>query len=201
MKKLALVLGLVLTLAAGSYAQSEQKVYTLGVDTNYNEKFGVMSDTRGKPITGKVVSYYKDGKIETESLFKNGKREGLSKLFYENGNLKMKIPYKNNAAEGLAEIYYESERIMYESFFKKGKKEGLEKYYYENGKIRHEINYENGKREGAGKSYFPNGAILDIIHKDGKVVSGYCTGLTGKRTPLTIPEINYWNNGETIYCE
>jgi hypothetical protein len=51
MKKLALVLWLILTLAAGSYAQSEQKVYTIGVDACADNKTETVLDAEGKLIT------------------------------------------------------------------------------------------------------------------------------------------------------
>ncbi|MDR0579313.1 MAG: hypothetical protein LBG21_01770 [Campylobacteraceae bacterium] len=51
------------------------------------------------------------------------------------------------------------------------------------------------------KSYLQNGAAVEFQYKNDRAVSCVCTGVIRKRTPLTGPEIIYWNNGERITCE
>ncbi|EHO78791.1 hypothetical protein HMPREF9942_00862 [Fusobacterium animalis F0419] len=39
-----------------------------------------------KGFTGIVKDYYDNGNLENEMAFKDGKKDGISKLYYENGN-------------------------------------------------------------------------------------------------------------------
>ena len=57
-------------------------------------------------ISGCVVKeYYENGKLERETPYKNGKKEGMTKWYRWNGNLAGEIPYKNDKA---SKQYYEN---------------------------------------------------------------------------------------------
>ena len=55
---------------------------------------------------GKVIEYHDNGKIKSESEYKNGKRNGLSKEYHENGKLKFILEYINGKIKGPGEEYY-----------------------------------------------------------------------------------------------
>jgi antitoxin component YwqK of YwqJK toxin-antitoxin module len=184
--------------AAAGWAQGKE--YTLDVDAFYDNATETWRDIDKKPITGIINVYYESGKIKLKTPYKNGKVEGLFLGYYESGKIRQETPYKNDKAEGLSKVYYESGKINAETFFKKGKMEGIYKRYSESGETEQEINYKNSEKEGLAKSYLKNGALLELQYKKGVAVSGVCVGLNGKRTPLTNPEIAYWNNGESIVC-
>jgi antitoxin component YwqK of YwqJK toxin-antitoxin module len=222
MKKLVLLLCLAV-LAVNAFAQSV-KEYKWGVDAFYDNNTETMRDSEDKPITGlirgyyesgKILAewfckngkqeglnkgYYESGKISWESLYNDGKLEGIEKSYYENGKVEREVPYKNDKREGLERWYYESGKIMSELSYNDGKLVGVARWYSESGKIEQETLYKNG-RVGFVKFYFQNGAVAELQYENDIVVSGVCVGASGKRTPLTNPEIAYWNNGENINCE
>lgn len=68
-------------------------------------------DLKGNLVSG-IVTYYKDGKLEKETSYKNGKKNGVMKHYDEIGNLES------------------------EEFFKEGKSEGIEIGYYPNGALK-----------------------------------------------------------------
>ena len=54
------------------------------------------------------------------SIFKNGKLNGISKMYYENGKIMMKMNFKNDELEGEAIIYNEDGKILDKQFYKNG---------------------------------------------------------------------------------
>ena len=46
-----------------------------------------------EPYTGKAVSNYSDGQLSQEFNFKDGKRDGVTKIYYENGQLQYEVIY------------------------------------------------------------------------------------------------------------
>jgi antitoxin component YwqK of YwqJK toxin-antitoxin module len=174
MKKLVLAIYLVIFAVAG--CAKGGKEYTIGEDVFYDEELEIWHSDN-KLVTGVLKWYYENGKIQVEFPVKNGKYEGLGKTYYESGKLKKEISLKNN------------------------KREGLVKRYYESGKLEREDSNKNGKKEGLAKVYYENGAVLEVQYKNDIAVSGFCVGVAGKRTPLTTPEITYWNNGDAVTCK
>ena len=77
-------------------------------------------DLNKNPITGTLKYYYKNGKLQSEGNFKDGKLEGLFKVYYENGNLAAEANFKDGKFEGLAKVYYENGNLKSEIFFKEG---------------------------------------------------------------------------------
>ena len=66
-------------------------------------------------------------------LFKNGKREGLNKIWYDDGQIMSKRKYKNGKWVGLHKVWYENGQLKFEGSFKEGVIDGLRKIWYENG--------------------------------------------------------------------
>ena len=81
--------------------------------------------------------------LEVES-YKDGVRDGLF-LRYENGRLYSESIYKNEKLNGPSKTYYPSGRLKSEIFFKDGNEDGLYKVYYENGQLKYESTYKDGK--------------------------------------------------------
>ena len=81
---------------------------------------------------GKGKDYYKNGNIEFEGDFINGKYEGNGKYIYENGNYYIG-QWKNGHRNGRGIIYYKNENIKYEGDFINDKCEGYGKGIWENG--------------------------------------------------------------------
>ena len=68
-----------------------------------------------KPLKeGKEQSYYEDGKIKTETNWKDGKPDGLWKEWHENGQLKKEVNYKEGSRHGIYKEWYEGGQIQKE---------------------------------------------------------------------------------------
>ena len=52
--------------------------------------------------------YWKNGKLKSETHYKNGEEEGLSTRWHKNGNKQLETHYKNGEEEGLKKSWYES---------------------------------------------------------------------------------------------
>lgn len=74
---------------------------------------------------------------------KNGKVEGVSKVFYDTGSLKSECTFVNGLREGHAKVYYPSGALKEEGDFHEDAKVGIWKSYNEDGD---EISSENFSR-------------------------------------------------------
>ncbi len=76
----------------------------------------------GDLYDGVGFNVYPDGQLAWEGNFKDGKQDGLHRLWYKNGQLK------------------------FEGNFKDGKKDGLWRWWSEDGQLKWEQNWKDGKR-------------------------------------------------------
>jgi len=93
-----------------------------------------------------------EGKIPDDVIFKT---------FYFNGNLYKESIYKNDKPEGINKKYFENGMLSSENNFKNNKRDGIQTEYYENGKLQSEAKYVNGELEGNVKYYDENGLLQD----------------------------------------
>ena len=87
------------------------------------------------PYTGVVETYSIRGILEEKTEFKDGKKNGISKICYPDGQVEIETTFSNS------------------------KKAGVQKNYGENGILRLETPYKNGQIDGVAKEYYPNGKI------------------------------------------
>ena len=86
----------------------------------------------GKKTKIKEISYFSNGKKESEREYKNGKVNGMARMWFKNGQLYMEATYKDNKVNGERIAYYENGQMFCRA-------------YYENGKI---IRKKNWDKEG-----------------------------------------------------
>ena len=79
-------------------------------------------------LHGRGILYYKDGKIEYDSDFIKGKREGKGKYINEDGEYYIGEWLDNNI-NGKGTVYNKKGSIKYEGDFVNGKSEGLENIF------------------------------------------------------------------------
>ena len=79
---------------------------------NLNEIDGIFytKDT-SEPYSGKVFSLYKNGNIESEWTLKNGRLDGLYKLWYKSGKKWLQNTYKDGKLDGLS-IYWDRKELL-----------------------------------------------------------------------------------------
>lgn len=121
---------------------------------------------------------------------KNRKKDGLYKTYYENGDLRQQGMFKNNKKIGLWLSYYKNNKLKEETNYILGKKEGIYKVYYQNGTLKQESIYKNNKIDGITKIYTFNGNIkYEISYLFGIPEEGYQYDKNKKRIKMTITEI------------
>ncbi|MBX2960167.1 MAG: hypothetical protein KF732_09445 [Flavobacteriales bacterium] len=101
--------------------QLSLKGFYIGDSTNYD---------------GNLTTYFEDGTIANEYVFKNGLQEGLQKYYYETGILEGIREYKNGIIYGTVEDYFTNGNKKSTGFSQNGKLYGRVNYYYESGKIK-----------------------------------------------------------------
>lgn len=107
---------------------------------------------KGSP-NGKSIGYYENGKIHYVLRFKNGQKEGEHVYYFENGNVASKVPFKNDKPHGTCYFYYENGGVKEVGSFNNGLSTGTYKSYYADGKIQSKGEYKNGRESGVWYFY------------------------------------------------
>ena len=103
-------------------------------------------------VHGKNITYYKNGRISSETMYKNGKIEGKWADYNNDGSVRDQGEIING--NGKFRTYFENGKLHSETFYKDGKKK---KYieYYQNGKVKGSlIFHNNGDIEGEGEDVY-----------------------------------------------
>ncbi|MBE6449964.1 MAG: hypothetical protein E7013_04680 [Alphaproteobacteria bacterium] len=157
----------------------------------------LVCDKNGKLITGMVKHYYKNGILNTETPYKEGKKDGIEKWYDKAANLWHTISYKGGEKDGFEKYYDKNGNLLAENHFfkgspadgvlriylsdgtlgiertyKNGEKNGIEKMYT-SGYLEFENFYKNNRLDGPQRQYDEKGNLLfENIYKDGKPVDG-----------------------------
>ena len=100
---------------------------------------------KGALFNGVGYSVHSNGQLKEEGNHKDGKADGLFKIWYANGQLKLEVYYKDGKQVGLWKHWYENGQLSFEGSFKDGKKDGLAKRWYENGQLRDKVYWKDGQ--------------------------------------------------------
>lgn len=98
-----------------------------------------------------VSYYYKNGKIQKEVYYKDGKKDGISREYDENGNVITLVEYKND---------FIISREFINRTDSKGLKQGIWRTFYPNNKIYKEIKYKNDTIVGVYKEFDIEGKVI-----------------------------------------
>jgi len=126
---------------------------------------------KGSPFSGKVVCYYENDKLQSESSFKDGKPDGKSVQYYNDGIIKAIEKNESDKNNRIREDYYKNGQLSFREIIINGKYEGLKEEFYGDGKIKLVGSFINDLKEGEWKSYYSNGKIsLLKTYKNGEVI-------------------------------
>jgi len=75
--------------------------------------------------------YFKNGNVEIEENYLNGKLNGERKIWYPNGKLFCHQVYINDTLDGKSEWFYQSGQIYDEDYYQKGKPSNVSRLYYD----------------------------------------------------------------------
>lgn len=185
------------TITYGKNYQTYRIVY-------YNEEGSIVSERKYLDQKGaQIISFYKNGNLESSYNCINDKRVGEAVGFYDSGAVKWKGRYENDKLktdsvfneEGklyrtTEYTYYKNKREkrtyydwsstkIQESNYKNGKIDGLATDYYKNGKIKYTAEYRNGRMFGQRMYYTRNGEFcngkFEMLNDSGYVErEGWC---------------------------
>ena len=96
----------------------------------------------------------------------------LTKTYhYADGSLMVEEPYRDGKLDGVVKIYYQEGALWREESFKENELHGPYKVYYRNGALKMEKQFKDGKAEGIGRQYDPNEKLRALgTYRDGKLI-------------------------------
>jgi antitoxin component YwqK of YwqJK toxin-antitoxin module len=90
--------------------------------------------------------YDEQSKLISSEQYKNGKKEGSSKVYFPNGNLSEEINYVDDKKNGFNKKLYDSGQLKLQQIYKMGLLEGLSTTYYPNKTEAAKGYYKNGNK-------------------------------------------------------
>jgi len=122
-----------------------------------------------KLVMGKLVYYYKNGKLRSEYEIKDGIPHGRVAFYYENGKLSRELTKVKGVNEGVYRSYYDTGELKIKGVLKNGKLLGKFKSYYKSGKLESEATYK-GEKLFEKVNYLESGEVdyKIVTKKDGK---------------------------------
>ena len=112
--------------------------------------------------------YYKENRLALTENFKDGKKEGITRVYSKSGKLLEEIPYKEDKITGIRKYFLEDGKVYSELSFKDGLEDGAYKLFEGNEKPVADGFYKAGKKEGDWHIYNENGKIVETLkYKDG----------------------------------
>jgi len=94
---------------------------------------------------GKEQSFYPDGSLAEETLWKDGLKNGTWTQYFKQGQLKSTTTYLNDKLEGDYTLFYPDGKIMVEGAYRQNIPDGDWRRYDENGHQVSIIRYSRGK--------------------------------------------------------
>jgi len=185
-------------------------IFLLSACESKTSRDAVTTNGDGEVTDGWVKKYYKNNKLSSETFYKNGLREGVSRVYYHSGGVSDEIPYVGDEKNGIAKKYHKNGKIYSLTPYVNDKKEGIQKKFYSNGKIWAETPYKRGepgvglkeyKRNGSLRKIYPSIEVQQFVRSDrvnlkmflnnySKNVVFYVTPLVDKKyIPLTATSI------------
>jgi antitoxin component YwqK of YwqJK toxin-antitoxin module len=141
------------------------------VAREYVDPDGVTTKIVGTIPDGLVKESFMDGALQEEAYYKNGKKDGVTKLYNKKGVLRGEFNFENGKQEGLSKTYHTNGELFKEIMFKNGKLEGVNKEYTKDGKLLFEANFKNDKPDGKTTRYHPDGGKTIAIYEKGQLIS------------------------------
>jgi len=173
-------------------------VYTLYPNGNIMEEGSFLNGL----IDKKLIFYFSDGQVKTESIFINGEEKDTT-IYFENGQIKSES-ISLGELSSFKKRYDSDGTLMSERNYLGLEQNGPFKTYHENGELNITGTYKLGKLDGERKSYWNNG----VLKEKNYYVSGEVVGdsfeynrsgqlLFVKPNGPNGPYSKYYDNGKT----
>ncbi len=144
------------------------KAQTLIGTREFSEKgtvaFTTFFDQKGNKVSeGKTVNklnegvwhYYHKGskQLMKEENYKNGKLEGMQKIYFSTGEIAEETTYKNGLREGIYKIYAQNGNVLEESTFQNNQYDGPATFRDASGQIISKGNFVKNEKKGMWEFY------------------------------------------------
>jgi antitoxin component YwqK of YwqJK toxin-antitoxin module len=111
----------------------------------YDTENRLTDGTTGELVSGQVKLYGNDGKLQSESNYKDGLVHGFSNSYHSNGVQATKTVFSNGAKAGTETWWGDNGLKSYEVNFLNGKMNGIETIWGEDGSITSQLRFKVGK--------------------------------------------------------
>jgi len=124
------------------------------------------------PYTGKIESFYTDGKKNFVKNYSDGKLNGTTTHWFENGQKRIELNFRDNLTHGEFNEWYENGQLKEKSFFENAMQTGEYISYHSNGQIRTKRIYMSGEKlreenwNPDGSEYEPYNPFGDDVDLD-----------------------------------
>lgn len=98
-------------------------------------------------------------KIQSETQYRAGKKNGVERSWMENGQLNYSVNYSNGQEDGEAVYWYGNGNVQSRSQYKNGHTVGTNSRYAENGQMIEEI-VRNGETRESERQWYPDGQLM-----------------------------------------
>ena len=188
---------LLLTLAFPSQGQRLRRLITFFDSTKVHRREVYTALVAADTVPqGPYKRFYRNGKLEQQTSFTQGKRDSAYVEFHPTGTRRLEATYRDGIRQGPFKTYYNDGKVAQAGFFEndepngeltyfhpsgevrlkttlmKGQPNGPLKALYPNGKTQAEIGYVEGQPNGAVKFYYPNG----VVQSEGSFTRGLLSG-------------------------
>ncbi|MFC1744033.1 toxin-antitoxin system YwqK family antitoxin [Candidatus Riflebacteria bacterium] len=169
-KHVTLFCGLFFLLLVSSFAEDENKVAKREEPFKkmQRKKGLVFIKNEKEPFSGILFNKYPDSGFRLKSEFVKGEAEGKHLKWYKTGALKMEFNRKNGKLDGVQKLYYDDgktpayTREYRDGVFIENSKPftGVKVTYYRNGEIWYVTEFRSGLRHGLYAELNKNGGII-----------------------------------------
>jgi len=133
-----------------------------GVSLQFDKhgKVIMVENYRNGVLHGPSFSYGNSGDAPmSETDYANGKRNGVYRLYYDNAKIQEESWFKDGAKNGVSRWHNKSGQKIAEYNYKMGNFDGIQKTFYENDTLQSVSNYTDNVLHGESKEFYRNGKV------------------------------------------
>ncbi len=124
-------------------------------------------------LTGRLSVYLPSGQKVIEKSIRDGKLDGVFRLWYINGTMLQEQEFLLGIEHGVLTMWYENGQKQTQATYKDGVWHGVLKSWYSRGNDRSVSEFKHGVSDGISKFWDENGNVIeDGIRKNGQPWSG-----------------------------
>lgn len=103
--------------------------------------------------------FFMEKQLMEEVIFKDGKQDGLRKLFFPDGKVEVEETYKDGNITAKKSYFDNGQLLVTGQYDEAVTMTGEWTYYYQNGKIKEIVTFKNNVENGSFKEFYENGHI------------------------------------------